>query len=306
MIKKALKQGSNLFEWTHKRYKGDNFYATVLLTRMKIGGQVLLQATVRDVTKHKEAELKIQEQIYRLKEMDELKSHFLSAVSHELRTPITPIKSQTQRMLDINLSKEGRIKSLEMVLRNTIRLDRLIQDILEISRIKAGKLKIFRKSDDINSIIEESKGIMKPISDERKVKIKLRLNKVPKIPVDRDRILEVLTNLIDNAIIYGGRKDILISSKVKGSLVIVEVKDKGRGILKKNLSQLFEPFYREKRSWEDQIQGTGLGLSICKGIVESHGGEMSVKSVLNKGSVFYFTLPLKKKSLIRKKTEVIR
>ena len=304
MIMKAMKTGSNFFEWTHKRYKGEDFYATVLLTRMKIEGKTLLQATVRDITKHKEAELKIKEQVEKLKGLDEMKSQFLSSVSHELRTPITPIKAQTQRMLTKDLVNGERKESLNMILRNTVRLDRLIQDILEISRMQSGRLKIIRNRQSINPIITEAIEIMKPLADEKNVKVHFKVSKMPLVLVDRDRILEVLTNLIDNGLIYGKRNNIYITVIKDGDYLKVVVKDKGEGISEKNLDNIFKPFFREKKVWLKRIQGTGLGLPICKGIVEGHGGMIGVKSCAGKGSEFYFKLPIKTKRLKKIKTEV--
>ncbi len=209
-------------------------------------------------------------------------------------------------MLDVDLSKEQRNRSLEMVMRNTLRLDRLIQDILEISRIQSGRLRIVKRKENFEFVLEEAINMIKPLANEKKVKIDVKIDHIPKIPIDKDRIIEVLTNLIHNALNYGDRKNrIKVIVKEERGFIKVSVKDKGKGIKEENLQNIFKPFFRERSVWESKIEGSGLGLSICRGIVRSHGGEIGVKSVLKKGSEFYFTLPIKSKKIKIKETEVL-
>ena len=293
MIMKAMKEGSNFFEWSHKKYKGKEFPATVLLTRVKYNSQDFLQATVRDITEQKKAEQKIQEQIEELKELDKLKTEFLSFVSHELRTPLTPIRSQLQRLLEKKCKTEDQKDSLNMILRNTVRLDKLINDVLEISRLESQRMQIFKRRTNFKDLIKLSVETMRPLAKEKNIKITTKFHQGPiQISLDEDRIKQVLINLIDNAIKHSKTKEIIISTKKSNSHITVCVEDKGKGISEKERKHLFELFYVGKES-KYISKGAGLGLPISKGIVELHGGKIWVKSQLKKGTTFFFTLPIR-------------
>ncbi len=285
MIIKAMKEGSNFFEWMHKKYKDGDFSATVLLTKVKIGKKIFLQATVRDITEQKRMEEKA-------KESEIMKTEFITAISHELRTPITPIKSQIQRMLSTKLDKEEQKDSLEIVLRNTIRMDMLIQDLLEISRIKAGKFDIFRKREDLNELVSEAIADLSSFARERNTIINFEKGKIPKINMDKNRIIEVITNIIDNAIRYGKGK-ILIETKKENQNILIKIKDNGRGIPRRDTEKIFSPFYRGRRAETQKYEGAGLGLSICKRIIGAHRGKIWFDSKIGKGTTFFIKLPIK-------------
>lgn len=234
--------------------------------------------------------------IRELRELDEAKTQFLSITSHELRTPITPIKTQLQLLLrgfygDLN---ERQIKSLRMIERNTDRLNRLLGDLLEISRIQSGRLKLNITKQNLKEVIEETVDFMRPSADEKKISIETRLDDVPDIEIDRDRIIQVLQNLISNAIKFtpsGGRVD--ISLKKYGDGAIISVKDTGVGMSREIREKVFEPFFQADDWKSRKIGGTGLGLTICKGIIEAHGGRIWCESEPGKGSVFHIILPPK-------------
>ena len=237
--------------------------------------------------------LGISDDITDQKQSELAKSQFFSNISHELRTPITPIRAQLQRLLSKELSSEERKESFEMMMRNTMRLDRLIQDILEMTRIRSGKFSIIKKKQNFNELVEHALSDLHSNIKNRKIKIIFTPEKLPLISFDRDRLLEVIINLIDNAIKYG--KDMVeINARIRNSYLIVSIKDNGKGISNSELGQLFAPFYRTKKSISKKIEGTGLGLTISKEIVESHEGKMWVKSKFGKGSTFFFSIPLKK------------
>jgi len=284
MILKAMKEGSNFFEWTHKRVDGENFPATVLLTKVKEGEKVFLQATIRDITEQKKAEEKT-------KEAELMKTEFMSAISHELRTPITPIKAQLQRMLATELSKQEQKDSIEIALRNTIRMDRLVQDLLEITRIKSGKFNIFKKKENINEIIENAIVDLNSFAKEKNTSVIFTKGKIPEINIDKDRIIEVIINILDNAIKYGKGK-ISIETKKENKNILIKIEDNGIGIPKEETGKIFSPFYRGKRLEEQKYEGTGLGLSICKGIIEAHKGKISFESKIGKGTMFTINLPI--------------
>jgi len=226
--------------------------------------------------------------------IDKAKTEFLSITSHELRSPMTPMRAQLQMLIGEyfgKVSKEQK-ESLEIVLRNTERLDRIIQDFLEISRIEAARLKFNFIKTSLESyakqVVEEMKGFM----PEKKIQISLDMEKLPVIEVDPDRVMQVLRNLLNNAIKFS--KDngkIIVKVAVKGKFVYFMVKDNGIGIKKEDQIRLFEPFYQVGGMYDRKVGGTGLGLAICKGIIQSQNGRIWFESEYGKGTNFYFTIP---------------
>ncbi len=239
-----------------------------------------------------EAQRKLKQSYFELKGLDKLKTEFLSFTSHELRTPLTPIRSQLQRLLAKDLAKEEQHSSLEMVLRNTNRLDKLINDILDISRIESKRLKIFKKKTNIISLLETVVRQMSYFAKEKGITIKTHLEKCPKsVFLDEDRMEQVLINLIDNAIKHSETKEIIITGVKNGNKLELCVKDKGRGITKEEQEHLFEAFhYRGDAKLSPK--GAGLGLAICKGIVHEHGGNIWFKTKLGEGTTFCIDLPM--------------
>lgn len=229
-------------------------------------------------------------------QIDKAKTEFLSITSHELRSPMTPMKAQLQMVLGDyfgKLNKEQR-ESLKIVLNNTERLDKIIVDFLEISRIEAARLKFnFIRADltkTIGTVIEEMKGFL----PEKKIQIVSHVEKLPTIEVDPDRVSQVLRNLVNNAIKFTpDNGKIEVSAKLSHGMILFSVKDSGIGMAEKDQRKLFEPFYQVDNMYQHKSGGTGLGLAICRGIVESQNGKIWLFSKPNLGTTFYFTIPLK-------------
>lgn len=236
------------------------------------------------------------EQIKILKGVAKLKTQFLSITSHELRTPMTPIRSQMEMLLDGSfgkLSKEQK-QSLGMISRNVEVLDKLLADILDISRIQTGKMRFELKKVQLADCITSSIENIKTSADKKNIFIAAKIKKLPELALDRERIIQVLTNLINNAVKFTPSKGkITVEAEKQKNNVLVKVKDTGIGIAGKDMKKLFEPFFQVESSDRRKYGGTGLGLTICKNIIEQHGGKIWVKSRLGKGSTFYFTVPLK-------------
>ncbi len=296
MINTAMKKGKHLFEWDHKRLDGQVFPATVLLTRMNLLGKGVLQATVRDISKEKESEKKLKESYKKLKELDVLKSRFLTITSHELKTPLTPAKIQTQMILQGDLGKlnEKQKKSFDIILRNINRLNDLIEDILEISRVQAEGFKLKLSEIQLGDCVGLVVKSMTPVAEKKGLELDYKLDSLPLITADKKRITEILTNLIDNAIKFTHKGGINIEAKREKDYILVKIKDTGIGISKKDRERIFHSFTQLESSYTRKYGGTGLGLSICRGIIKQHGGKIWVESTLGKGSTFYFTLPIKK------------
>jgi len=230
------------------------------------------------------------------KRLDSAKTEFLSITSHELRSPMTPMKAQLQMLLGEYFGKlnKKQKESIDIVLRNTTRLDNIIQDFLEISRIEAARLKFkFIKThiaEPSGLLIEEMEGFM----PEKNIKIVANIGKLPIIEADPDRIMQVLRNLISNAKKFSPKNSkIFVNVGLKNNMIEFNVKDQGIGISPGYQRRIFEPFFQAEQTMYREKGGTGLGLAICKGIVESQNGRMWIESKEGKGTTFYFTVPLK-------------
>ena len=184
-------------------------------------------------------------------------------------------------------------KSLEIVLRNTERLSKMIEDFLEISRIEAARLKFNFKKADLKETIDETISLMSGFANEKNIKLISNIDKLPNFEFDPDRISQVLRNLINNAIKFSNlNSEIEITATPKKTYILISVKDQGIGISPKDQIRVFEPFYQTEDSINRKYEGTGLGLAICRGIIESQKGKIWVESFLGQGCIFYFTLPL--------------
>ncbi len=241
----------------------------------------------------RESEERLESANKELKKTDELKTQFLNVASHELRTPLTPTIAQLQMTLQGYFGElnEEQKRSLEIVLRNTQSLDRLIEDILDISRLESGTMKFIMDWNDLNDVINWAVEMMKPKALERNIDIEMKLDKVPQIVMDKDRISQVIVNLINNAIKFTEEgSTIFVGMKDDEERAMIYVKDTGPGIKDEDIERIFKPFEQAAINKAGE-EGSGLGLAICKGIVEFHGGKIWVESEQGEGSTFSFTIP---------------
>ncbi len=230
----------------------------------------------------------------RLKELDRLKSDFLNTVSHELRTPIATMREGVRLCMDERVGTLNQVqKKLLTDTRNSIdRLNRLVTDLLDISRIEEGKLKLRRSSVDLCKIVEKIHENYTPQSQKKNIQLETHLPKKPlNLFVDQDKVTQIFDNLLNNAFRYtdsGG--NITIEVTDKESFAECSVADTGIGIAEENLPKLFSKFVQIGRVNGPGYKGTGLGLAICKGLVEKHGGRIWAESQPEKGTTFSFTL----------------
>jgi len=238
---------------------------------------------------------RLEEQNEQLQKLDAVKTEFFSNVSHELRTPMTSIKGYVDNMLDRIGGEltERQERYLKRIKANTDRLTRLINDLLDLSRIDRGRTDLLQleiSRIQVLGVVREAFDSLRPVA--RNAGIELGLEGDPVLSMaDRDRLVQVMNNLIGNAIKFtpnGGRVDVRIKSTGDG-FVEVSVVDTGSGIPTRDLDRIFDRFYQVKR--EDRKPGTGLGLPISKEIVELHGGRIWAESKVGSGSTFRFTLP---------------
>jgi PAS domain S-box-containing protein len=249
---------------------------------------------IRDITEHKHAEDNLKKANIELKRADELKTQFLSIISHEMRTPITPINAQLQLILAGYFGEltEKQKNSLEMIQRNTERLDRFIGEVLDISKFEAGVMKFDLIPANLNEIVGNAVETMKIQALNKNLELIFKEDKVPEVVIDKDRITQVIMNLINNAIKFtdaGGVIEVELSSDIDHA--IVKVKDNGIGIKKEDMDRLFKPFQQLDSSYGRKYGGSGLGLAICNRIITYHGGKIWAESEFGKGSSFQFIIP---------------
>ncbi len=230
----------------------------------------------------------------RLEEMDQLKSDLLSMVSHELRTPLSTIKGYSTMLLEYNgrLENEERNKSLESIDRATDRLVGVVDQLLEMSRMDAGLLKLEKELVDPAALIEQAVAEARLREPDQRLEADVPPD-LPLVSMDVNRIRQVLDNLIDNALKYAtDAKGFTVSARRREGELVFCVADHGPGIPAGELQTIFDRMYRIKERQRPAVHGLGLGLSICKGLVEAHGGRIWAESQPGEGSQFYFTLPL--------------
>ncbi|MFQ6050724.1 MAG: MEDS domain-containing protein [Candidatus Hydrothermarchaeota archaeon] len=255
---------------------------------------------VKDITEKKKVEEELKESYEKLqvaydelKELDRIKSDFINIASHELRSPLSAIMGYLTLMETKTELDEKQKHYLDIIFRNASLLNELIYKILELSLIESGKIELFKRKSSILKITKEIIEDLEIKAKEKEQEITLEFSeKVPMIKIDRERIKEVLTNLISNAIKFtpeGGKIKVNIENRKED--VLVSVSDNGPGISEEDQKRIFDRFYKVESSLTRSVEGTGLGLSIAKGLVELHGGKIWVESELGKGSTFYFTIP---------------
>jgi len=231
-----------------------------------------------------------------LQGLDKAKDEFFNIVSHELVTPIVPIKGYSELLLEEKMGKLStkQKESLDIVRRNTNRLSKMINGILDFSRINAGRLKLNIQNIQINNVIEDSVNDLQPLARTKDLDLKVgKMAAMPLVKADSARITQVLSNLIKNSIKFTPSKGkIRVWAEKKGKEVVVAVKDTGTGVAKENINKLFTKFYQVETSAKRTTEGLGLGLAISKGIIDAHKGKIWVESKLGKGSTFYFSLPI--------------
>lgn len=228
------------------------------------------------------------------KRVDQMKDEFVSTVSHELRTPLTSMKGVVALMLnralgDINPEQEDFLKTMRQ---DIDRLAELINNILDLSKVDAGKMVLVRQRVHLPSLVEQAVRSSQAILGQRT--IERRFEPVPDVFADAGRVLQVLVNLLSNAVKFTQDEGGMIAFELKASPagVTITIADNGPGIPKEDQWRLFQKFEQVRESWTERPKGTGLGLAICREIVDLHQGTISVQSELGKGTAFSFTLPI--------------
>ncbi|MDM7321141.1 MAG: HAMP domain-containing sensor histidine kinase [Fervidobacterium sp.] len=283
-ILKNIENGTEFFE-----FEEANSFFSVSLKEIKLFGEDRILVNVRNITTEKE--------IQKLKEVDKIKTNFIANISHELRTPLAAIKAYVETILSMPMSYEEIQEFLNIVHEQSLRLEQLLNDLLDFSQLESGTMRIVVEPSDICDIIERAVSAVQAFAEEKKVKIESECLPTT-IECDHRRIEQVIVNLLSNAIKFSDpQKDskyVRVTVTDEGEKIRIAVEDNGIGIPEDKLDKIFDKFYRVDNELTYAIPGTGLGLAIVKEIVEMHGGEIQVKSEVGQGSIFEITLPKRK------------
>ena len=236
-----------------------------------------------------------------LREADRIKTNFMSIASHELRTPMTVLVGFTELLLNRDLPEEKQRDWLERIYRESKRLATIVDDLLNVSRIQSGQITVEQQKLKLLEVVREAVQLVSGVSEKHSLALDIPED-LPLVLGDRDKLTQVLINLLDNAIKYspqGGK--ITVAARQETERVVVSVSDQGIGIAPEDRERIFTTFTRIRRPEAGGVRGTGLGLYIVKALVELMGGEIWVESELDKGSTFFFSLPLFKER--RRKNE---
>jgi len=323
MIETAMREGSRVFEWVHQRRGGERFPAVVMLNRVDLGEETFLQATVRDVTAQKESERKQREYAAALErgkaEMERLyraaeaatraKSEFLANMSHEIRTPMTAILGYAD-LLDANLdccqacpdhaacpARAQHHEHLATIRRNGQHLLQIINDILDLSKIEAGRLDVEWQPCSPTAILAEVMLLMRVRAEAKGLSLQLRFDgPMPQtILTDPVRLRQILVNLVGNAIKFTETGGVRVVARVEGRELpkpkfVCEVIDTGVGMTAEQMAHLFQPFQQADASTSRKFGGTGLGLAISKRLAGLLRGDITVTSQPGEGSAFVLTI----------------
>ena len=227
-----------------------------------------------------------------LKKLEKMRRDFVANVSHELKTPLTSINGFSETLIEGAIDdRENALKFVNVIKRNTERLTRIVEDLLTLSNIEMGKVDFNIKSINITDPVDTVISTLRQKSDKIGVDIKIDLDESLRVMADKDRLEQVLMNLIDNGIKFSEGGTIMLSAERKGEKIILSVRDSGVGIPAKDLSRIGERFYRADPARSRELGGTGLGLAIVKHLICSMGGDFLVESVEGEGTTVSFTLP---------------
>ena len=284
----------------NKAKDGSHYWVqTIIAPIFGNDGKIEKYISIRiDITKNKENEETIKSQYELLKKVENEKGEFLAMITHELRSPLTPIVGWCDALKNPSIMAkldEKQSKAVDTILNNSLRLQKLISDLLDSQKLDMGKMAFdiqeFSTFDLMNLI---KNNFVHSLKSKNIVLDNLTKDKI-NLKSDEKRIEQVLTNLINNAIDFVSQETgkIEINCKNEVTDVVFEVNDNGPGIEKEKQKLLFKKFYQADTSLRREHGGTGLGLSICKGIVEGLGGQINVKSEIGKGTSFYFRIPKK-------------
>lgn len=293
-IIRNIKEGNKIDHIETIRVRKDgteiNISLTVSPIKNRYGKVVGASKIARDITER--ARIELQKQLYtkRLQELNTSKDEFMAMASHELKTPLTVIKASLE-VLENRMKADSNLSLLHTSVRQTNKLSKLIEDLLDVSKIQAGKMVLNKSHFNLDELINDVITHLLPLSHQHNL-VYNRSEKPVALFADRNRIEQVLVNILSNAIKYSpGGGDIVINTVQEEDVVTVSISDNGIGIPQEDLKDIFLRFHRVG-GLPNTFSGSGIGLYVASEIIEKHGGKIWAESTLGKGSTFYFQLNL--------------
>jgi two-component system phosphate regulon sensor histidine kinase PhoR len=227
-----------------------------------------------------------------VRRLETVRRDFVANASHEIKTPLTAIRGFAETLLSSDLPPRDARGYLEIILRHSERLSRLVEDLLELSRLESGKFTLEPESLDVGALVAKLCRELEPRLRECGISVRIDSEGAPRAFADARAVEQILQNLLDNALKYSDRdREIGVRVRADGAVVRVDVADQGIGIPEADRARIFERFYRVDRGRSREQGGTGLGLSIVRHLVQASGGDVWVESTPGVGSTFSFTLP---------------
>ncbi len=284
----------SIIEFAHQLARG-NFSARLGTTSGNEFG--ILAAGLNDTSeKLQEMFEQLQKEHVELERLERIRKDFVINVSHELRTPLASIQGYAETLLDGALEDPDHNKRFVQIIRqNAERLTRLTADLLTLSRVELKSQRFNFASYYVNGLLDNARDSMKPMADKQSIRLHMAYAQADtEVLCDSEAMHQILANLVDNALKYtpAGGTITIGAKELSGEAVEVRVSDTGVGIPEEDLPRLFERFYRVDKARSRELGGTGLGLAIVKHLTRSMGGDVRVESALEKGSTFYFTVPV--------------
>ena len=243
----------------------------------------------------------INEMAVDLQSLEDLRRSFVANVSHELKGPLASMRGFLQAIIEKAIPEETVPETLDIVMEETVRLNELINDLLDLSRMESGGFSLNKKVFNMQELMLRTLITFEVRIEERNMDVDVQFDEIPcMVCADRDRIEQVVRNFIDNSIKYAGQGAVLkLRCHRRGNSAIIEIGDNGAGIAPEDLPHIWDRFYKADKAHTRGTEGTGLGLSIVKQILDQHEGHPAVSSELGKGTVFRFELPIVKNSVGR-------
>jgi PAS domain S-box-containing protein len=283
------------------RKDGSEFPAEASIARVGIDDKVAYSVVLRDITERQRFEQENAELVRDLRGAVSARDDMLSIVSHDLRNPVNAVKMLAAAILrakDVSDVPADVAQHAQVMLEAARQMDSLIQDLLDVSKLESGRMAVSPRVVAIGELVAQASETLMPIAAQATISLQTPIGggELPLVDVDPDRIVQVLSNLIGNAIKYtqpGG--DVRVLATADQDVVRVSVVDTGVGIAEHELPRVFDRFWQSKRT---NRSGAGLGLAIARGIVRAHGGRIWIESVVGKGTRVHFTVPRAAKSAV--------
>jgi PAS domain S-box-containing protein len=292
-IRECLTQGSARFEWVARSANGRDIPLEVILTRIEWCGRQIIQAFINDITERKQAEAELLKSLAREKELGQLKSNFVSMVSHEFRTPLGVIMSSAEILETYfdQLEQQDRRDQLQSIQKNTRRMARLMEEVLLLGMVEAGKMDYKPDAADLQAFCRHLIDELLSATD-RKCPVLFTPRELPtEARADKRLLRHIFSNLLSNAVKYSPEgSPVEFTIDREGDEAVCQIKDQGLGIPEQDLNWLFNAFHRGRNV--GHVPGTGLGLTIVKRCVELHRGQIAIQSTIGQGTTVTIRLPV--------------